>query len=129
MKKQTAKLIDLARKNIELCEWCAQKTPEQYFEYMLKEVKELEEAFLKKDFDNVEEELGDIIWVCLVLAFLAERDKKINPIKMMERILKKIANRKPWLITGQIVSAKEAEMIWNEAKKKEKAEKNPKTTN
>ena len=122
MKRETSKLIDLARKNLELCEWCAQKTPEQYFEHMKKEVKELEEAFLKNDFDNVEEELGDVIWVCFVLAYLCERDKKIKTTKVIERILKKIATRKPWLIEGKKVSAEEADRIWNEAKKKEKRE-------
>jgi hypothetical protein len=48
------KLIDLAEKNVKHCPWCSEKTSEDYFKFLLDEVRELKAAFKNKDYGNAE---------------------------------------------------------------------------
>ncbi len=117
-------LIELSKKNVTKCPWCKEKTQETYFPLLMDEIKELKAAFKNNDLDNLEEELGDILWVTLTLIYICERDKKVDSDKVIKRVLEKFKSRKPWLLTGEPVSREEAGRIWEDAKKKEKGRKN-----
>lgn len=118
--KNLGELVSLSKKNVSLCPWCSVKPSLEYFKFLKDEISELEDAFKNNDFDNVEEELGDVLWVILTLTLICEREKKVQSEKVIDRVLDKFAKRKPWLLKNQKVTSDEAVKIWNEAKKKEK---------
>ena len=121
MEKKLIELLKLTKLNVDRCPWCKGQRLEEYISYLKDEVRELEEALAKKDFSNFEEELGDVLWDTLIIAHLAESEGKMNGRNSIERILKKIANRKPWLLNGEKVTKEQASQIWIDAKAKEKA--------
>ena len=118
--KNISSLISLSKKNLSVCPWCSVKPSLEYFKFLKDEIVELEEALKKDDLDNIEEELGDVLWVTLTLILICEREKKVQSEMLVDRILKKFIGRKPWLLTNEKVTSDEAVKIWNEAKKKEK---------
>ncbi|MEK6981672.1 MAG: MazG nucleotide pyrophosphohydrolase domain-containing protein [Candidatus Micrarchaeota archaeon] len=120
MKDKTNDVIGLAKKAADVCPWCLDQTSISYFKCLEEEVAEIKDALDKKDFDNLENEIGDTLWVLFVLAYICEREGKIKTKNSVERILKKINNRKPWLIEGKEVTKEDAVKIWAEAKAKEK---------
>lgn len=120
MKRHIGKLTDLAKKNVLHCPWCNSLNSKTYFTYLKAELKELESAFRKKDYNNVQEEIGDVIWDAVVLAHICEREGKFSAKSAVKNILEKIQRRKPYLVNGKKVSLKESQEIWKEAKLKEK---------
>ncbi len=117
-------LMHLSRKNAAHCPWCRDKGSEAYVHELKDELRELLEAFDKKDYENVREEIGDVIWDAVVLAHICEREGKFKGDDVIESIIKKIERRKPYLIEGRNVTVEEAKKIWQEAKQKEKLGKN-----
>lgn len=109
----------LAGKNAKNCPWCREKSPEDFLRALREEMDELEEAFIRKDYANAREELGDVLWDVVMLAQACERDGLFEAGGVVEGIIGKIGRRKPWLIEGKKVGKGEAERIWNEAKARE----------
>lgn len=123
MKTHFPNLFDLSKKNLALCDWCNQKSSLEYLKLLKDEISELEQAFQKSDFDNIEEELGDVFWDLLILSLICEKEGKVNANRIIPRILEKFSNRKPWLISGELVTREQAAKIWVAAKLKEKMDK------
>ncbi|MBI5223705.1 hypothetical protein HY990_04755 [Candidatus Micrarchaeota archaeon] len=123
MKSKIIELIDLSRKNTEICEWCKDQSSRDYLARLKDEVAELELAFKNNDLKNIEEELGDVLWDTITLAYICEREGKLKSDAVISGVLAKFARRKPWLIRGEKVSKEEAGRIWVEAKRKEKEQK------
>lgn len=113
-------LMHLAKKNASHCPLCRDSSSHAFMHKLGEEVRELEEAFRKEDYENVKEEIGDIIWDAAVLAHICEREGKFSGSEVIEGILKKIWRRKPFLIEGRSVAPAEARQIWQEAKRREK---------
>ncbi|OQY08928.1 MAG: nucleotide pyrophosphohydrolase [Marinitoga sp. 4572_148] len=114
------KLCDLLNKSVEKCPWVKSINTNIMLKEASSEINEIEEALLKKDIDNLEEEIGDLIYDSLLLLKIAERDYQISSDKVIKRIVSKISNRKPWLFWNKDISYEEASKIWQERKKKEK---------
>lgn len=117
-----ARLVSISQLNVNVCPWCSERTSDEYLNELLGEMNELKTAFDKNDNFNIEEEIGDILWDAINLAHICEKERRISSDAVIERILKKIENRKPWLIEGRSVTKDEAARIWNDAKKREKAQ-------
>lgn len=123
MKKHLPEFIDLLEKNLTVCPWCSKKSSTEYFEFLKNEVFELETAIKNSDSQNIEEELGDVLWVTLTLILMCEREKIVQSDLVVSRVIKKFLARKPWLLSGEKVTSDQAIKIWNDAKKKEKEKK------
>lgn len=120
VKTKIIKILDLLEKDLELSEWTKQLDLEKTHDFLLGEIEELKSALDKNDMENYSEELGDVLWLVLKLMKVAERDKKIDTKKVLEKIEKKINSRKPFLAEGKFVSADEEKRIWRENKKNER---------
>lgn len=59
------------------------------------EIEELKEGLAKEDWVNVEEEIGDIIWISLALGILAEKEGITSLAKILRQSNKKIVFRNP----------------------------------
>lgn len=120
MEEHLIRLVALSKKNVKDCPWCREKSSEACLKELESELGELRTALKKEDRENAKEEMGDVLWDALTLAYKCEKERKFTAKEAVERILKKIENRKPWLIKGERVSKKEAVRIWKERKKREK---------
>ncbi|SHE65395.1 XTP/dITP diphosphohydrolase [Marinitoga hydrogenitolerans DSM 16785] len=118
--EQFKKLCDIVKRNIEKCPWVKSITLNTMIKEASSEIKEIEEALLKNDLDNLEEEIGDLIYDAFLILKIAERDYKISSQKTIQRVVSKISNRKPWLFWDKEISRDEAAKIWIERKKQEK---------
>jgi|GEM_PF-1010760 len=113
----------LAKKNVQHCPWCRTVSSEDYVRTLEEEVEELLGAFKNKDYENVREEIGDVIWDALVLAHICEREGKFKSDDVIDGIIKKIKRRKPFLEENREVTLEEAKRLWDEAKRAEKKNK------
>ncbi|VVC01463.1 MazG nucleotide pyrophosphohydrolase domain protein [uncultured archaeon] len=120
MENEMKKLIDLAKRNMKSCPWTDEQRDEGYLMEVVSETEELQEAFMRKDLKWAEEEMGDLLWDILTLAYIMEREGKIKAKGIVAAAHRKISRRKPWLLTGRKVSRDEAVLIWKETKRKEK---------
>ena len=107
-------------KNKDKCPWVKELTLDRQKKELESEVKEVIEAIDKKDYDNLKEELGDVLWDTLLLACLAEREGLFSVKEVLAELNEKIARRKPWLAEGKEVSLEEAKEHWFKAKEEEK---------
>ncbi|GAB6188945.1 MazG nucleotide pyrophosphohydrolase domain-containing protein [Marinitoga arctica] len=114
------KLCNILQKSIEKCPWVKSINTKIMLNEASSEIKEIEEALSKNDIDNLEEEIGDLIYDSLLLLKIAERDYKISSDKVIKRVVSKISNRKPWLFWEKNTSYEEAAKIWKERKTAEK---------
>lgn len=118
--KEFEKLCDIVQRNINKCPWVESINLNIMVNEASSEIKEIEEALNKNDIDNLEEELGDLIYDSFLLLKIAERDYNISTNKVIKRVVSKISNRKPWLFWDEKISKEEASKIWRERKKAEK---------
>jgi XTP/dITP diphosphohydrolase len=118
--KEFEKLCDIVQRNIDKCPWVESINLNTMLNEASSEINEIEEAIYKNDIDNLEEELGDLIYDSFLLLKIAERDYNISTNEVIKRVVSKISNRKPWLFWNKKISKEEASKIWRERKKAEK---------
>ncbi|WGS64375.1 MazG nucleotide pyrophosphohydrolase domain-containing protein [Marinitoga aeolica] len=114
------KLYDIVQRNIDKCPWVKSINLNIMINEASSEITEIEEALNKNDINNIEEEIGDLIYDALLILKIAERDYNISSHKAIKRVVSKISNRKPWLFWNKNISYEEASKIWHERKKAEK---------
>ena len=122
--KEIDELIEAINETLKKCPWVREQTIDSLKGEPLSEAKEVKEAIEKKDFDNFEEEIGDLIYDSLLILAIAERDGITTHQKVLKRVLDKLKRRKPWVFGSEKVSsAEEAVRRWHEIKKEEKTHK------
>lgn len=114
--KNLLKLLELNRKYDPFYKG---KESKELFDWLLWEISEAQEEYMKWDFNEVESEMWDILWNLFILLDKLEDEQKISKQKVFEKITTKISNRKSFLLEKREVSMEEAQKIWNAAKKKE----------
>jgi len=121
--KQFTKLLKLAEKlrSETGCPWDKSRTLENMSEPIMNEAKEVEEAFLKRDYDNLKEELGDVLFNIVLIAQIAKENKKFSIEDILTGVDKKIRERHTWVFgKDKAKTAEEALAMWKINKKKEK---------
>jgi len=121
LKKLLNELLDIVDLNSELCPWFSSSTSDDFFNEFKGEIKEVEDSYSR---ENLEEELGDVLWDYLILIHKLDDEKKINKENVINTIIEKIKRRKPYLIKGKKVSKETAHEIWVKEKGKEKLHRN-----
>ena len=116
-KKNINDLIKILRKlrSPNGCEWDRKQTSKSLLPYLLEETYELIEAVENQDYNNIKEELGDLL---LHIIFQSElyREKKVFSInEVIETISNKMIERHPEVFTNQKLKKN-----WELNKKKEK---------
>lgn len=125
MKKEFDEFVDLIEKALDRDPWTKKRNLEISKEEILEEAKEVAEAIDKKDYKNLKEELGDLLWDVVVTAYLAERDGHFKSGEIVKSIKEKMKRRKPFIVgEKREISREEAKRAWFEAKEKEKQSKN-----
>tara|TARA_Y100000310_G_C20459834_1_gene704801 strand:+ start:64 stop:444 length:381 start_codon:yes stop_codon:yes gene_type:complete len=114
--KELLHLIKLSRTN---CPWQETHTLEAQKQEFLDEANEVVEAVDNKDWKNLKEELGDVLWDTLTLATMAEEQGHFKAEDIIKSINDKIARRKPYIFEKHNLTKQEALDVWNKEKIRE----------
>ncbi|MFH0955243.1 MAG: MazG nucleotide pyrophosphohydrolase domain-containing protein [Candidatus Micrarchaeota archaeon] len=59
------------------------------------EIEELKQGLSKKDWPNVQEELGDILWDAIALSIIAEKENLTTFSRVLKQLNRKVVFRNP----------------------------------
>lgn len=106
------------------CPWDKEQTSETLKPYLIEEAYEVFDAIENGDYDNLREELGDLLYQIYAHSVIAEEEGRFNIDDVAEAIIKKMIFRHPHVFGGEKAADKN-EVIdqWEILKKKEKKEK------
>lgn len=121
--KSFEKLVELVEhlRSESGCPWDREQTIESLKEDVLDEASELREAIEKGDYENVKEEIGDLIWGLVLMAQIAKEDGRFDLEDVFKEVNEKIVRRHPHVFGEARAKTPEAAMkSFYEAKKNEK---------
>jgi len=104
------------------CPWDKKQTHSTLIKYLREEAGEVALAVRKKDWKNLEEELGDVLLQVVFHAALAEKDGRFNINGVLDGINSKLKRRHPHVFgKGKRLHSPRAVLVqWDEIKKAEK---------
>ena len=117
------KLVNLIKllRSEDGCPWDREQTIKSLKEDVLDEAREVREAIEKEDYENLKEEIGDLIWGLLLMTEIAEEQKLFTLDDVLQGVIEKIIRRHPHVFGNKKAkSAEEAKKIFYEAKANEK---------
>jgi tetrapyrrole methylase family protein/MazG family protein/ATP diphosphatase len=108
------------------CPWDAKQTGETLAGYLLEEAYEVVEAVEQGNPQAICEELGDLLFQIVFLAYLAEEKKEFDLQQVIQRIQAKMIRRHPHVF-GPVKVKNAAEVVdnWAKIKKDEKGDAAP----
>ena len=103
------------------CVWDRAQTHESLKKYFREETDEALEAIDNEDFENLCEELGDVLLQIVLHARIAEEEGHFDMADVIQGISDKMIRRHPWVFGDvEIDTIDENVSMWEEIKKKEK---------
>lgn len=125
MSKEFSKLVDLAARlrSKNGCPWDKKQTIDSMLEHFLEEAREVKTAMKKRDYKNLREELGDLIFTIIMIAQISREKKLFNINQTLRDIYKKIRRRHTWVFgKHKARSAAHALAMWRKNKRREKSQ-------
>lgn len=113
------KFLKLLELNRTLDPFYKEKDSTELFSWLLWEIKEAQEEYEKQSYADLQSEMWDVLWTLFALLDKLEDEGKLTKEKVFAGISEKISHRKSFLLDGKQVTKKQAQDIWNEAKRKE----------
>lgn len=112
------------------CPWDKAQTHESLRKYLIEESYEAIGAIDSKDFDNLCEELGDVLLQIVLHSNIAENSKEFTLADIVNAVSKKMISRHAHIFGDKTASnPEEVKQLWEEIKAKEKAgDKEPSAT-
>ena len=106
------------------CPWDRKQTIVSLKEDVLSEADELREAIEKEDYENIKEEIGDLIWGLVLMAQVAKEDDRFDIAGVFKDINEKMIRRHPHVFgDAKAKDSEEAKRLFFEAKANEKKNK------
>jgi len=100
------------------CSWDKKQTLESIIPYTIEEVYEVAEEIHNKNFNNLKNELGDLLFQVVYLSQIAKEKKKFNFYDVVDTISKKMEERHPHVfLNKKFKSDKELNEWWEKSKK------------
>lgn len=103
------------------CPWDRKQTIMTMSKYVREETDEILQAIRKKDYRNLEEEIGDVIFNLVMLTQIASEEKHFTMQGVLQRVEKKIKSRHTWVFgkdAMKVKTAADALKLWRENKLK-----------
>lgn len=119
MKKTFKDICRLAEKLREKtgCPWDRAQTIESMLNCLKNETSEVEEAVQKKDYKNLREELGDVLFQIVMIAQIAKEHGYFKMEDIMNGIDDKIRSRHTWVFgKDKVKTPEEAISMWKRNK-------------
>ena len=106
------------------CPWDLEQNYDSLKKYLVEEAYEVIEAIDTKDFDQLAEELGDLLLQPVFLAQIAKEEGRFTINDSLNAINEKLIRRHPHIFgTGVAKTADEVKQRWDEIKKQENVKK------
>lgn len=118
------KLVDLVKylRSENGCIWDKEQTISSLKEDVLSEADELREAINNEDYENIKEEIGDLIWGLVLMTQIAEEDDLFNIHDVLNDVNDKVIRRHPHVFGDvKATTPEEAHKAFLDAKMKEKS--------
>ncbi len=104
------------------CPWDRRQTHRTLLKYLKEEAGEVALAVKKNDWENLKEELGDVLLQVVFHSALARKAGRFNIADVVENINAKLVRRHPHVFGGQKLTTPAQVLVeWNKIKKLEKA--------
>ncbi|MBI3032941.1 nucleotide pyrophosphohydrolase [Candidatus Woesearchaeota archaeon] len=112
------------------CLWDKEQTIESMKKYILEEAEEIAEAIDKKDYDELREELGDLLLNITHICTLAKQQSLFSYKDVIKQVEEKIVRRHPHVFgNATFGSLEEIKAHWKKTKAEEKRLKEEKRKN
>jgi len=123
--KRLKEVIEMLRHPEEGCPWDLKQTHESLLKYLLEESYEFINAVESKDFDHMEEELGDILLQVLLHSNIAREEGNFDMESVCQKLADKMVHRHPHVFKEGNGKASVEEVLtnWDKLKEKEKGKK------
>ncbi len=120
-KNNLTSLVDIMNRLREECPWDKKQTFDSLKSSTIEECYELIEAIGNRDFDNIKEELGDVLLHIIFYSKIAEEQKQFTIDDVIEGLNNKLIRRHPHVF-GELKVAGSSEVVknWEEIKRNEK---------
>ena len=104
------------------CAWDRERSIDDFKEYLREESDEALDAIEKKDYVNLSEELGDILWHIIFISQIAEEKGYFRINDVLEGLKKKMIRRHPHVFKNgkKLHTSAEVEKEYEKIKKHEK---------
>lgn len=106
------------------CPWDQQQTPQSLCDYLVEESFELVEAIRSNDLAEVSEELGDVLFLLLLMGRCLENNAPDFLHNALTSSAQKMIRRHPHVFTHQKITTEQVSANWEQIKKLEKMETN-----
>jgi len=106
------------------CPWDKKRTNETLVKYLQSESAELVEAIHKNDHANICEEVGDVLYILIMLSEINSTDGFFNLSDVITGITEKLIRRHPHVFAGTTYASEEELAIQWQAIKDEEKKKN-----
>ena len=120
------KLVDILEKlrGEHGCPWDKKQTNQSLMKYLFEESNEYNEAVQKQDYDNMKEELGDVLLQVIFHAQIAKENGKFDIYDVLDSINEKMIRRHPHVFgNSKATTEEEIRQEWEKIKKAEKMNK------
>ncbi len=110
------------------CPWDKKQTPFSFHPYILEEYHELVQAMNMDNKDEMVDEMGDLLFLVLFVAYMFEQEGFTSIAQVMEGSVEKMTRRHPHVFATE--SVKDADDVlanWGKIKAQEKPIKKPST--
>ncbi len=106
------------------CPWDKKQTHETLLKYLFEESEEYKQAVLNKDYENMKEELGDVLLQVIFHAQIAKENKMFDIYDVLDTINEKMIRRHPHVFgNSKAKTEEEIRAEWHRIKAEEKKEK------
>lgn len=103
------------------CPWDREQSIQSLKGDLLSEAGEVAQAIEKEDYENLREEIGDVIWAAALMTQVAADEGRFTMQDVLEAVNTKIVYRHPHVFgDAKAATADEARQRFNEAKRREK---------
>lgn len=105
------------------CAWDRKQTPLSMWKCLAEEVYELQDAISKDDLENIQEEMGDVLFQVLFIMEIFHDKKEIPFSGVVDRVARKMIRRHPHVYESAVVGS-EQDLLdqWERIKAMEKKE-------
>ena len=125
IKDQFAKLVEIMEtlRGEQGCPWDKEQTHESLRQYLLEETYEVLELIDEARYDELKNELGDVLLQVIFHSQIAKEDGRFDIQVVLENINKKLIYRHPNVFGDTVIrTAEEQTVNWEKMKKKEDAD-------
>ncbi len=117
-------LFQLQQRNQKYNGWFKDCSEFYYFHGILDEMEEIRKELMLQKLPELEDEVGDLLWVMMNFVGKLEDKGMIDVERMMKNAHLKFSERLPYVVEGRFEDDKEERSrLWNEAKNRQKERK------